>query len=259
MVATSKRGGRSLENTDLSSGNKLYPNLSEANSDRYDNINRRDNIKDYKNQSDKTSWPSNSSSSSDSHSDLSKHRRGLDENKYQGHRGGGVQYSSSSNEDFDFQYDFPSGFKLKVYKASITNLKVDAIVNAANDNLVHGGGVARAISKAAGYTLDDESFAYVTANGLIAVGENCITTAGNLPCHKVIHAVGPQWHDYSDKEVCLKDLYKTVMNVLRRSERKRFRTVAMSAISAGKYFPSNSARNNKNVLVCLLTYKLDIT
>ena len=139
------------------------------------------------------------------------------------------------DEDFSVEYRFDSGFVLKVYKASITRLNVDAIVNAANDTLMHGGGVAKVISDAAGYQLDRESRDYVKKKGLIRVGDNCLTSAGNLPYRAVIHAVGPQWHDYKDKKDCLEDLYKTVINILTTSDREKYREVAMSAISAGKY------------------------
>ena len=165
-----------------------------------------------------------------------KPRHDVDRHRYQNNQ----DYDSRKNknygdEDFSIEYRFDSGFVLKVYKASITRLNVDAIVNAANDNLMHGGGVAKVISDAAGYQLDRESRDYVKKKGFIRVGENCLTSAGNLPYDAVIHAVGPQWHDYRDKKDCLKDLYKTVINIFKTSDREKYREVAMSAISAGKY------------------------
>ena len=137
--------------------------------------------------------------------------------------------------EFKFQTALQNGFILKVYKASILQLKVDTIVNAANDNLMHGGGVAFVIAKAAGRELDEEGRKYLNKNGNMKVTENMITTAGNLTRYKsVIHAVGPQWHDYhDDKASCLDDVYKTVFNVLKTCETKRYGSVAMPAISAG--------------------------
>lgn len=142
MDTASQSGGRSIENVDSGFGHKLCPDPSDT-SVGYGNYSSREGRRDYRNPSDKSSRHSSSQASSDSRSDFSKHRRGRDKNKYQGHRHDGGQYSRSFNKEF--QSDFSSGFKLKVYKASITNVQVDAIVNAADDNLVHGRGVARAI------------------------------------------------------------------------------------------------------------------
>lgn len=102
----------------------------------------------------------------------------------------------SSGYGFNFEAVLKGGLVLKVYKASITQLKVDAIVNAANDTMMHGGGVARVISEAAGYDLDRESADYVQKNGPVKVSKNIVSTAGYLPYKGVIHAVGPVWHEY---------------------------------------------------------------
>lgn len=92
------------------------------------------------------------------------------------------------------------GLRIKIYAGSITRLVVDCIVNAANENIWHGGGVAAAISDAAGYQFDQESRDYTQKNGRIPVGTCCVTSAGNLPCKLVIHTVGPRWDDYRDKK-----------------------------------------------------------
>lgn len=141
--------------------------------------------------------------------------------------------AAAADDDFNFTTELSNGFILKVYKASITRLDVNVIVNAANDTMMHGGGVARVISEAAGYDLDDESKNHVDRNGLVKVGENIVTTAGRLPYEAVIHAVGPMWHDYRDKVRCLDDLYDCVYGILQTCRKKAFKTVAMSAISAG--------------------------
>ena len=77
---------------------------------------------------------------------------------------------------------------------------VDAIVNAANSRLAHGGGVAAAISRAAGQALDDESRAHVLEHGPIPTGEAVVTTAGRLELEGVIHAVGPRLGDGDEEE-----------------------------------------------------------
>jgi O-acetyl-ADP-ribose deacetylase (regulator of RNase III) len=69
---------------------------------------------------------------------------------------------------------------------------VDAIVNAANGHLAHGGGVAGIISRAAGPALQQESDLLIQRNGILPAGSAVVTTAGKLPFKGVIHAVGPR-------------------------------------------------------------------
>ena len=233
MIAPSSRAGRSLESKGTGSEtpgtkNKLYPDLSKmgASMDTDDHEKSRD-------------YPRTNAGREyrkDDRGEYKKPRHGGNRKVYQRDRDDDSRLrNNSDDEDFSEEFRFDSGFVLKVYKASITKLQVDAIVNAANDNLMHGGGVAKVISRAAGYKLDKESNEYVQKKGLLKVSENCLTTAGDLYYKKVIHAVGPQWYDYANKKDCLDDLYRTVFNVLTRSEKERYKKVAMSAISAGKY------------------------
>ncbi|KAK7471615.1 hypothetical protein BaRGS_00035712, partial [Batillaria attramentaria] len=125
-----------------------------------------------------------------------------------------------------------SGIKILVYKTDITKLPVDAIVNAANGHLGHGGGVAAAIAKAAGPELDEEGDAYVRKNGPLKVTEVLPTTAGAMTCKKVLHAVGPRWDDYKDKAQCQQDLEETVFNCLRTAHSLQFSSLALSSISS---------------------------
>ena len=143
-----------------------------------------------------------------------------------------LQIKSGSN----FLYQFTLGsLKVSVYQHSIVDVKgVDAIVNAANDIMVHGGGVAYYISKAAGKEMDDEGKYFVSKNGKLRVGNNCVTGAGRLPYNGIIHAVGPQWADYiGTEDRCAEDLYKTIKNTLRAAKDKKFQRIALCAISAG--------------------------
>ena len=77
---------------------------------------------------------------------------------------------------------------LRLIKGDITERNVDAIINAANSYLKHGGGVAAAIVRKGGAVIQDESDRIVTAGGLVPVGSAVITTAGRLPCKAVIHS-----------------------------------------------------------------------
>ncbi|XP_053407925.1 uncharacterized protein LOC128559644 [Mercenaria mercenaria] len=130
--------------------------------------------------------------------------------------------------------------KIKVYSANILVLPVDCIVNAANINLAHGGGVARAIAKAAGKDLTKEGYDYLKSHGKLKVGEACYTKAGQLPYKLVIHAVGPCWSDYTPHsqamvDRCELDLYNAVINSLSLAERCDMQTIAIPAISSGIY------------------------
>ncbi|XP_076461034.1 uncharacterized protein LOC143293721 [Babylonia areolata] len=125
-----------------------------------------------------------------------------------------------------------SGIKVLVYKTDITKLPVDAIVNAANEHLSHGGGVAYAISSAAGFALEAEGSDYIRQNGPLQVSEVVETTAGSLPCKKVLHAVGPRWGRYTDKALCQQHLVDTVFNCLQKTDSLGFTSVALPSISS---------------------------
>ncbi len=90
--------------------------------------------------------------------------------------------------------EFPGASGERSFEVVIYDLlfeQVDCIVNAANGGLAHGGGVAAAISKAAGDALDDECDRIVARLGRVPTGSAVATTAGKLPFKGVIHAVGP--------------------------------------------------------------------
>src|SRR4051794_37858155 len=78
---------------------------------------------------------------------------------------------------------------LRLVKGDITERNVDAIVNAANSYLKHGGGVAAAIVRKGGAIIQEESD---KIGGFVPVGSAVITSAGKLPCKAIIHTVGPR-------------------------------------------------------------------
>jgi len=86
----------------------------------------------------------------------------------------------------------PGGGAFEVATSDLLSESVDAIVNAANGYLAHGGGVAGAISRAAGRSLQQESERVVAERGPIPTGQAVVTGAGELPFRAVIHAVGPR-------------------------------------------------------------------
>jgi O-acetyl-ADP-ribose deacetylase (regulator of RNase III) len=114
---------------------------------------------------------------------------------------------------------------IEVVRGDLTAQAVDAIVNAANSRLQHGGGVAGAIVRRGGETIQRES------DGLapVAVGDAVVTGAGRLPCRFVIHAVGPMWGE-GDEE---RKLRSAVAAALARAEERGLASVAMPAISTG--------------------------
>ncbi|KAL5021578.1 hypothetical protein ScPMuIL_000733 [Solemya velum] len=122
-----------------------------------------------------------------------------------------------------------------VYCDNILELPVDCIVNAANENLQHGGGVAWVIAKAAGPDFDKESFDYVRDHGNLPVGTSCATGAGCLHYKCVIHTVGPRWDDYVNKKKCLDDLHMACVSSLLEAEKQKMMSIAFPAISAGVF------------------------
>lgn len=124
---------------------------------------------------------------------------------------------------------------LAVITADITTLAVDAIVNAANETLLGGGGVDGAIHRAAGPAL----LAACRALPEVAPGVRCptgearITSGFALPAHWVIHTVGPVWHGGSHGEAAL--LESCHRNALRRARAHGLRRIAFPAISCGVY------------------------
>ena len=88
------------------------------------------------------------------------------------------------------------GITLRLVVSDITSRNVDAIVNPANSNLKHGGGVARAIVSRGGITIQEES----EKIGFVPVGTSVITGSGLLPCKGIIHTVGPRMGEGNEDE-----------------------------------------------------------
>jgi putative ATPase len=125
---------------------------------------------------------------------------------------------------------------VEITKEDITKQAVDCVVNAANSNLKHGGGVALAIARNGGYTIQKESNEYVEKNGKVPTGEVAVTNAGKLKASYIIHAVAPIWHGGKNNEDKL--LYNAVINSLRKAEDLECSSIAIPAISSGIYgFP----------------------
>ncbi|KAL3975250.1 hormonally upregulated Neu-associated kinase [Sarotherodon galilaeus] len=130
-----------------------------------------------------------------------------------------------------------SGVQISVSKVDICSFGVDAVVNAANEDLDHIGGLALALLKAAGPQLQKESSDYVAKNGRLRPGDAIITDAYNLPCKHVVHAVGPRFSDF-DKKTAVSRLKTAVKESLRQAEMANCSSIALPAISSGIFgFP----------------------
>lgn len=128
----------------------------------------------------------------------------------------------------------PSGQIVRLAQGDLTQEPADAIVNAANAQLNHGGGVAGAIVRAGGRQIQDESDLWVRQHGPVGHDRPAITTAGALPSQFVIHAVGPIWGEGDEQS----KLARAVTGALELAEARGLHSLALPAISTGIYgFP----------------------
>lgn len=128
-----------------------------------------------------------------------------------------------------------SGHTLSLWHGDITEEAVDAIVNAANDGLVHGGGVAGAIVRKGGYVIQDES----DRIGRVPTGSAAITGAGSLAAKYVIHAVGPVWGGRPPEEND-RLLASATIASLEIARERGLQSIAFPAISSGIFgFPKD--------------------
>ncbi len=121
---------------------------------------------------------------------------------------------------------------LQLVQGDLTERDVDAIVNAANSHLQHGGGVAGAIVRKGGQIIQDES----DKIGFTPVGTAVITTAGKLPAKFVIHTVGPRMGE-GDEDSKLKN---AVLSSLMLASQKGLKSISIPAVSSGIFgFPKD--------------------
>ena len=131
-----------------------------------------------------------------------------------------------------------TGQTIQIVQGDITIEEVDAIVNAANEQLQHGGGVAWAISSKGGSAIQRESNDWIREHGPISHAQPAWTSGGLLPAKYVIHAVGPVWGEGDEDD----KLAQAVTGSLRVADELKCSSIAMPAISTGIFgFPKDRA------------------
>lgn len=119
---------------------------------------------------------------------------------------------------------------LQLIEGDITEMTTEAIVNAANSRLQHGGGIAGTIVRKGGRIIQEES----NKIGYCPVGQAVITSGGNLKAKYVIHAVGPRMGEGNEDE----KLKNATLNSLKLADQKKLKSLALPAISTGVFgFP----------------------
>jgi O-acetyl-ADP-ribose deacetylase (regulator of RNase III) len=147
---------------------------------------------------------------------------------------------------------------LRVVRGDLLEEPVDAIVNAANGHLAHGGGVAGVIARAAGPALQEQSDRIVRARGILPAGTAVVTSAGRLPFKGVIHAVGPRFGEGDEARKLLQALTAAFALVLENN----WISVSFPAVSSGifalpldicarAYVQAARAAGLSNVRLCL--------
>lgn len=163
----------------------------------------------------------------------------------------------------EIRFDAERAFR--VVQGNLLAEPVEAIVNAANGMLAHGGGVAGIIARAAGPVLQQESDRIVRARGVLPVGAAVATSAGNLPFKAVIHAVGPRYGE-GDEEA---KLVRALTAAFRCAHDSGWISLSFPAVSSGIFsvpletcarsylaavrgwFDAEPATSLRNVRLCL--------
>eukprot|EP01100_Stratorugosa_tubuloviscum_P000376 TRINITY_DN1080_c0_g1_i1.p1 TRINITY_DN1080_c0_g1~~TRINITY_DN1080_c0_g1_i1.p1 ORF type:complete len:214 (+),score=79.48 TRINITY_DN1080_c0_g1_i1:67-708(+) len=130
--------------------------------------------------------------------------------------------------------------KIIVKQGNIVQEKVDAIVNAANSNLKHGGGVAYSILKAGGEVINNQSKEYISKYGFLKTADVAITEAGRLEAKIIIHTVGPIFNGIANDLTQADQLANATSNCLKALEQYNLKTISIPAISSGIFgFPKD--------------------
>lgn len=131
-----------------------------------------------------------------------------------------------------------SGPRLQIVQGDITKEVVEAIVNAANAQLKHGGGVAGAIAGRGGPQIQTESDSWVLEHGPVSPESPAYTSGGKLTCRYVIHTVGPVWGEGDEHN----KLGAAIMGALKLGDHLAVSSISFPAVSTGIFgFPKEQA------------------
>ena len=129
-----------------------------------------------------------------------------------------------------------SNRKIIIKQGDITEETSDAIVNAANQQLLHGGGVAGAIVRKGGAVIQQQSREIIRKIGFVPTGKAVITDAGKLPCKFVIHTVGPRMGEGNEDF----KLRRSIWSALTLADLYNLKSISMPAVSSGIFgFPKD--------------------
>lgn len=132
-----------------------------------------------------------------------------------------------------------NGAVIVALEGDLTAQRVDAIANAANERLAHGGGVAAALVRAGGPEVQRESNAWVAEHGPVQPGTAAVTTAGAMAARWIVHVVGPRWRQGQDNEGLLRQAVRAALDAGRDLGAA---SMAFPAISAGVFgYPRGEA------------------
>ena len=131
------------------------------------------------------------------------------------------------------------GGVLVALAGDLTAQEVDAVVNAANEQLAHGGGVAAALARAGGPEVQRESDAWLAEHGPLGPGQAAVTTAGAMPARMIVHVVGPRYREQQDNEGLLRQAVHAALDAAAAHDAT---SVALPAISTGVFgYPAEEA------------------
>ncbi|XP_071947424.1 uncharacterized protein [Antedon mediterranea] len=154
----------------------------------------------------------------------------------------------------DVKFALPGGIAVTVRQGDITEENVDVIVNAANGQLQHGSGVARAIADKAGRQLHEEGQKKLKRRKRYLYVSEVLHTAGyNLKARYVIHAVGPRRNEYKNEDEFVDCLEKTFLNCLKYAFDLEITSIAIPLISSG-IFGGNKAKCAQSLLNSILLF-----
>ncbi|KAL8221206.1 UNVERIFIED_CONTAM: hypothetical protein K2H54_061371 [Gekko kuhli] len=146
---------------------------------------------------------------------------------------------SKRNPTEVYRKNLKEGIEVSVLLDDLTRHEADALVNTANENLRHFGGLAFTLLKAGGPVIEEQFKRFIEKNGPLRAGQIAVTSGGRLPCKQVVHIVSPRWSEDQREECCLR-LETAIINILKygNAPENNNKSVAIPALSSGFFnFP----------------------